>query len=367
MRIGIECSTLTRSRAGIGFYTYHLACALGALEGDEEYSLLYNRPLPEMNFPVRLRHVLNGPSNTHLWAQTRLSSICRRECIDLLHSPGQGIPLLYDGACVFTVHDLSPMLYPEQKELTSRIIWNSLVPIMARKADHIITVSNNTKRDVMNLLGLPDCKITTVYEAAGPDYFPETDEEKIQRFRQENNLQQDFMIAVATLEPRKNLPFLFRVFARWLEQSKEDALLVIVGKKGWLYDEIFEAHATSGLGDRVRFVGYVEGMEAMRLYYAAAQFFILAPIYEGFWLPGLESLACGTPVIAPKRSSIPEVVADAGLLLDDFDEENWVAAINRMWKASDRADWSRKGIERAQQFSWEKAARETLEVYRRFS
>ncbi len=365
MRIGIECSILTRSRAGIGFYTDNLVRALAQQPGDEEFALLYNRPLPkDIQYPSRLRHVLHGPRSTHLWAQGWLSSICRKQGIDLLHSPGQGIPLLYEGSSILTIHDLSPLLFPQQKDWGSRMIWNCLVPIMARKAQHIITVSDNTKRDVIHLLGIPEERITRIYEAADPVYFPETNPERIQKFLHDKALEPGFILAVGTLEPRKQYPFLFQAFARWIEKSHPEATLVIVGKEGWLYDDIYKTFESLHLQRNIRFEGYVQDLEIMRLYYSAAQFSILTPAYEGFWLPGLESLACGTPVIAPRHSSIPEVVGDAGLLVDSWDMEEWVSAMNRLWMTPDREMWSKKGIERTQQFSWDRAAKETLQVYR---
>ena len=338
---------------------------LAHLEGDEEYSLFYNRPINNhIELPSRLRHVLKGPKSTHLWAQARLASLCRKEGIDLLHSPGQGIPLLYEGKTVFTVHDISPMIFPEQKELQSRVIWNSIVPMMARRADHVLTVSDNTRQDVIERLGIAPDRVTRIYEAAGPEYYPEPDEDKIQAFRRNKYLEPGYILAVSTLEPRKNYPFLLKIYARWLEQSKPDATLVIVGKKGWLYDEIFKTFRSLRLQKRVRFEGYVGDPDLMRLYYSAAQFSILTPFYEGFWLPGLESLACGTPVIAPHNSAIPEVVGEAGLLIQSWKEEEWLEAMDRLWMAPDRDDWSKKGIERAKRFSWERAARETLNIYR---
>jgi len=365
VRIGIECSTLTRSRAGIGFYTYHLVRALARREGEEEFVLLYNRPLPPMELPSRLRHVLNGPSSTHLWAQTRLASICRRQEIDVLHSTGQCIPLLYGGKTILTVHDISPMLFPRQKEIASRIIWNSIVPMMARQADHVIAVSDNTRRDVIERLGVPEHRVSRIYEAAAPEYYPETDPARLREFRRRESLENGYILAVSTLEPRKNYPFLFRIFARWLRRSKTDAVLVVVGKKGWLYDEIFAACEALQLHRQVRFVDYIGDLDRLRLFYSAAQFSILTPWYEGFWLPGLESLACGTPVIAPKHSSIPEVVGDAGILIDNWDEETWTAAMDRLWRATDRESWSRRGIEQARKFSWDRAASETLAIYRK--
>lgn len=364
MRIGIECSTLTRPKAGIGYYTYQLLRALAELDGDEEYSLLYNRPLPEMELSSRFRHVHQGPSSTHLWAQTRLSSICRREGIDILHSPGQGIPFLYPGKCILTVHDLSPMIYPQTKELKSRLIWTSLVPLMIRRCDHIITVSENTRQDVIDLVGIEENKVTAIHEAAGPEYQPIEDEERIQRFKRNKALEQGYILAVGTLEPRKNYPFLFRAFKRWLERSGADATLVVIGKRGWLYDDIFREYERLNLQRHVRFENYVGDLEMMRLYYSAAEFSILTPWYEGFWLPGLESMACGTPVIGPRHSSIAEVAGGGALLVDSWDEDDWANAMDRLWMAPDRQAIVKRGIEHAGRFSWEHTAKRTLDVYR---
>ncbi len=364
MRIGFECTVLTRSIAGIGYYTHHLLQALARRPGGEEYVLFYNRPLQPMELPARLRHVLTGPASTHLWVQTRLAGLCRRQSIDLLHSPGQGLPFLFGKPRILTIHDLSPLLFPSQKDWASRFVWTTLVPIMARQADHIITVSDNTRHDVTRLLGIPEPRVTRIYEAAAPEFFPEPDPDRIRRFRRDKALEPGFILAVGTLEPRKNYPFLFHAFARWLERSHPDAILVIIGKKGWLYDEIFATFAALNLRRRVRFEGYVGDLDLMRLYYSAAEFSILTPFYEGFWLPGLESLACGTPVIAPRNSSIPEVIGDAGLLVDSWDEDDWAAAMDRLWMAPDRAAWAQKGIARAGRFSWDRAAEETLAVYR---
>ncbi len=365
MRVGIEASTLTRPRAGIGFYTYNLLRELARLEGDEEYAMLYNRPVTGLDLPSRIRRVLNGPSSTHLWAQTRLPSICRKQGIDILHSPGQGIPLFYDGKTILTIHDLAPLIEPAHKDLVSRVIWNCFVPMMAQRANHIITVSDNSKRDVVGMLGIPEDRVTRIYEAAAPEYYPEPDEDRIERFLKDKQLEPGFILAVGTLEPRKQYPYLLELFARWLKRSKPDATLVIVGKKGWLYDEIFNTFDALNLRRNVRFESYVHDLDLMRLYYSAARFSILTPAYEGFWLPGLESLACGTPVIAPNHSSIPEIVGDAGLLMDSWDHDEWLDAMDRLWNDSDRESWVEKGVRYAQQFSWEKAARETLAVYRK--
>jgi glycosyltransferase involved in cell wall biosynthesis len=162
---------------------------------------------------------------------------------------------------VLTIHDLSPLLFPNQKDAVSCMIWNCLVPIMARQADHIITVSDHTRRDVIQLLGIPEERVTRIYEAAGEQYYPEVDEERLQRFRRDKLLEPGYILAVGTLEPRKQYPYLLRLFARWRERSRVDATLVIVGKEGWLYDEIYETFAELPLRKYVRFEGYVHDLD----------------------------------------------------------------------------------------------------------
>lgn len=364
MRIGIECTTLTRPRAGIGFYNYHLLNELASLEDVDELFAFYNRPLPEMPLSNRILHVLRGPSSsTHVWCQTRLGGLCRQYGIDVLHSPGQCLPFLYENRRVLTIHDLSAMHYPRHKDLKSRLVWNCLVPNMAQRADKIITVSDNTRQDVIENLGIEEERVHTIYEAAAPEFYPEPDEERIHAFRRNKHLEPGYILAVGTLEPRKNYPFLLRAFAHWLEKSKVEATLVIVGKPGWLYNEIFETLESLNIQRHVRIEGYVPDMDLMRTYYSGAAFTVMAPWYEGFWLPGLESLACGTPVIAPNHSSIPEVIGDAGILLDDYHEEEWVAAMDQMWNSTNRDEWAAKGIEQANRFSWKDTAKETLKIY----
>lgn len=365
MHIGLECTHLTRSLAGIGYYLYHIMHEIARLEGNEEYTLFYNRPLVDVKLPARMKHTLNPPRSTHLWAQTQLASLCKQHKIDLLHSPGQALPLWYNGKTILTVHDLSPLLFPKQKDWGSRFVWTQLVPRMAKRADHIITVSNHTKNDVLELLHIPEERITTIHEAAGDEYFPIEDQNEMDAFKNEKNLNRPFFLSVSTLEPRKNYPFLFKVFAQWIEQSKTDAQLVVIGKKGWYYDEIFSTVEDLNMQNHIRFEGYVAELDEMRYYYNAADALFMAPIYEGFWLPGLEALACGTPVIAPNHSSITEVVSGGGLLVDSWDMEEWIDALNRFWNNRDDHSWKQRGRAQAAKFSWEKAGKEHLEVYRK--
>lgn len=365
MNIGIEGAILTRSIAGIGFYTCHLVRELARLQGDERYTLFYNRPLPALSFPARLRHGFAGPRSMHLWAQTRLPGLCRAHGIDLLHSPGQGIPLAYPGKKVLTIHDLSPLLFPEQKDVLSRLIWNVWVPAMARRCDHIITVSDHTRRDVIELLGMDEARVTRIHEAAGDDYYPEPDTERTRNWIRQKSLDPGYILAVGTLEPRKNYPFLFRAFARWLETDNPGATLVVVGQKGWLYDDIFRTVDELGIRRHVRFEGYVRDNHVMRMIYSGARFLAMSPVYEGFWLPGLEALACGTAVLASHTSSIPEIVGSAGTLIHGYDVDEWAEAMQRQWVRTDTEKDRQQRVSHARRFSWQQAAIETRNVYRK--
>jgi glycosyltransferase involved in cell wall biosynthesis len=204
-----------------------------------------------------------------------------------------------------------------------------------------------------------------IHEAAGDEYFPIDDQNDMDAFKEKMKLERPFFLSVSTLEPRKNYPFLFKVFAQWLAQSKADAQMVVIGKKGWYYDEIFSTVEELKLQDHIRFEGYVAGLDELRYYYNAAEALFMAPIYEGFWLPGLEALACGTPVIAPNHSSITEVVSDGGLLIDSWELDEWVDALNCFWNSRDQENWKERGLAQAAKFSWKKAGEEHLKVYRK--
>ncbi len=365
LHIALEASTLCRSRAGIGFYTSHLLNAMAKLDDAPRLTVLANRPIPDGILPQGVRPTVRGPRSTHLWVHTQLARMVEACGAELLHSPSIGIPIFRRGPSVLTVHDLAFRLFPAHREWKSYLMWNLLAPLMARRARCIIAPSRHTKNDIVEHLGIEPRRISVVPEAAAPEFRPVDDEDRLEAFRRAHGLEKGYFLAVGTLEPRKNYPFLFRCFDRWIKESKRDATLVVIGKVGWRYSLIFKTRETLRLGDRLRLSGYVEGQETMRLFYAASRGVLYPSLYEGFGLPPLEAMACGAPVAVSNRASLPEVVGAAGRLLDPTDEEGWIRVLDELWNGVERDDYVQQGLERAAGFSWERAARETVAVYRK--
>ncbi len=236
--------------------------------------------------------------------------------------------------------------------------------VAARQVDHIIAVSESTKRDLIRLLGVPEDRVSVIYEAAHPLFSPVTNTDALDRTRARYQLTSPFMLFVGTLEPRKNLPTLLRAFRGLRDKYKSPASLVIVGNRGWLADEVDRTIAELNLGDAVRFLGGIPNDELVYLYNAATAF-VFPSFYEGFGLPPLEAMACGTPVITSNVSSLPEVVGDAAMLINPEDVDALTVAMARVLSDEKiQREMRDKGLKRAQAFSWERAASETLAVYR---
>ena len=365
MRIGIDARLVFYHKAGIGQYILRLTQSLAQINRDDAFVLFASRKdstpiVSQSNFK---REKLWTPSH-HRFERWALSLELMPFALDVLHSPDFIPPARARCPSIITVHDLAFLLYPRFLTRDSARYYGQ-VDLAARQADHIIAVSESTKRDTIRLLGVPAEKISVIYEAAHPVFSPVTNPDAIERTRARYNLPDNVILFVGTIEPRKNLPTLLRAFRRLRDNYKTDAALVIAGNRGWLADEVDSVASELQLGDTVRFLGGVPNEQLVYLY-NAAKIFVWPSFYEGFGLPPLEAMACGTPVITSQVSSLPEVVGDAATLINPEDVDGLTVA---MWRAlSDenlRREMRAKGLKRAQTFSWERAARETLSVYQR--
>lgn len=364
MQVGIDARLVFYHQAGIGQYILRLTQALARINQDDQFLIFQSRKdktrlVDQANFKYQK---LWTPSH-HRFERLAMSLELAPHALHVLHSPDFIPPQWTRGASVITMHDLAFMLYPRFLTRESARYYGQ-VDLAARHADHIIAVSESTKRDTIRMLGVPEAKITVISEAAHPLFQPIAPELARARVAARFNLPAEYILFVSTIEPRKNLPTLLRAFRRLRDNYKSDATLVIAGNRGWLVEEVDAVIAELNLGDRVRLLGGVPNEELVHLY-NAARVFVLPSFYEGFGLPPLEAMACGTPVIVSNVSSLPEVVGDAGMLIKPEDVEGFTVA---MWRVlSDdklRAEMRAKGLKRAQTFSWERAARETLAVYR---
>ena len=369
MRIAFDATGIPRLMAGAAVYTCELARALAAVDSENEYVIFargtHFDDLPAMRPGVRVLKV-RAPSRPLrlLWEQTVLPWRLRQLRIDVLHSPHHTTPLAPCGyRRVVTFHDLTFFLLPERYPTTRRLYFQTMTRLSARVAAAVIVPSEAVKGDVMRILGLPRERVFVIPEAAGPAFHPQ-DAVAIEAVRRRYGLEGPFLLSVGSLEPGKNRERLLQAFAR-LRARGLTHTLVVAGQRAWRYEGEAPLAQQLGLADSVRFLGHVPQADLPALY-SAAEVFVFPSLYEGFGLPALEALACGTPVVSSNVSALPEVVGDAALQVPPLDVEALTDAMERLLRDDGlRSDLRERGLARAAQFSWEKAARQTVEVYQR--
>ncbi len=319
---------------------------------DSELTLRFSR-LPTSRPVVRI-----------LWEQVIQPFALRKERVDLLHALAFVTPLLSPCPSVVTIYDLSFLLYPESLRRSRRFYLGLFTRLSARRARRIIAISKSTKRDVVRLLRVPPNKVDVVY--CGTDKaFRLLPEAQVSAFRSRRGLPERFVLFVGTIEPRKNITGLIEAFASLRLGDHAPLKLVIGGAKGWFYRDVFARVRELDLEDEVLFPGYIPAGE-LPLWYNAAELFVYPSLYEGFGLPPLEAMACGTPVVAANTSSLPEVVGEAGMLVDPLDVEGLAEAMRRVLNDETlRQEMRERGLRRAQDFSWTKTAKGTAQVYQR--
>ncbi len=365
MRIGIDARLVFYNRAGIGQYILQLIDALVKLNPeDDKFFLLQSRkdrsPIIASNEKFQ-RKSLWTPSHNR-FEQPALSFEVSRLGLDLLHSPDFIPPFKRNYKSIITIHDLAFLLYPHFLTKESARYYGQIDQAW-RKTDHIIAVSEATRRDSIKMLGVPEKKITVIYEAANPIYRPVPKDEARQRVAEKYKLNQNYILFVSTIEPRKNLPGLLQAYRRLRDDYKREELLVLAGSKGWLWEEVYETVEALNLEKHVAFLGRVPSADLVYLYNAATML-VQPSFYEGFGLTPLEAMTCGTPVIVSNTSALPEVVGDAAMLIDPHDVEGLTVA---MWRVLEDEELRKslicKGNKRAKKFSWEQTAQQTLAVY----
>jgi len=234
-----------------------------------------------------------------------------------------------------------------------------------RRADQIIAVSESTRRDLVKMLGAPEDKLSVIYEAADPLFQPEERAVALQQVQTSYDLPPEFILFVSTIEPRKNVTGLLRAYRRLRDDYRLTPDLVLAGAPGWLCDDVYRLVETLHLKPHCHFLGRVHACDLLHLYNAALCL-VHPAFYEGFGLTPLEAMACGTPVIVSNVSSLPEVVGDAALLVDPHNDEEITVALWRvLTDTALRAELRAKGLQRAAAFSWQRAAEQTMAVYRK--
>jgi glycosyltransferase involved in cell wall biosynthesis len=373
MLIGIDASRATREqRTGTEGYSLHLIRALLELDQHNEYVLYFNRPPRPGLFPASPRWRARVMPCPRLWTHVRLSLEMLAAPPDVLFVPAHVLPIVHPRRSVVTVHDLGYRHEPQAHRLLDRLYLELSTRYNARAASQVIADSAATKRDLVQLYGTDPQRITVVPLGVDELFQPVNDAARLAAVRAQYGIPGDYLLYVGTLQPRKNLVRLIEAWNKIRNSNFEirNWVLVIAGKRGWLYEEIFATVQRLGLEGQVLFPGYVPEEDLPALL-SGATAFVLPSLYEGFGLPVLEAMACGTPVIAANVASLPEVVGDAGLLVDPLDTDALAAAMQRLLtdaapstplRASLRAELRQRGLARAKLFSWPRCAWETLAV-----
>ena len=366
MRIGIDGLPLAELRTGIGHYTFELANAMARVAANDEFELLTPVSLmalaenDQWELPANLRVVqtkVNSP-----WWTVGLPLHIHRAPLSIFHGTNYEIPLWNRCPTVVTIHDLSVILHAEAHPHKRVRRARRRLPFMARAATMIITASDCVKREISEHLNIRPEKIAVTRYAARRSFRP-LPFSQTQKTRQRLRIEEHFILFVGTIEPRKNLITLVRAFAEIMRKTQLRPQLVIVGRSGWLMEETFACIRDSGISDRLRFTGYISEEELCALYSSCITC-VYPSLYEGFGLPPLEAMACGAPVIASNVASIRETVGGAASLIAPLDVQSLAQTIAELCgNENKRRSLSVAGLQRASEFSWERTASLTLEVY----
>jgi glycosyltransferase involved in cell wall biosynthesis len=368
-QIGIDYTAALHQSAGIGRYTREMVKALAAQPNGRRYRLFVAGAravtLPELPGP-NFGWALTGWSErwlARLWYRLRLPLPIERWTgpLDLFHAPDFFLPPVRRGTrAVVTVHDLSFIHYPDMVMPGMTRQLNTWVPRSVERADHVIAVSEATRLDLIEFYHTPPEKISVFYHGVTPEFQPITKPSQLAAVRQKYGLgESQFILSVGTLHPRKNYRRLIQAVAR----LKHPIHLVIVGSKGWQYEEVFSEVDRQNLTERAHFIGFVADGDLPALY-SAASLLVNPSLYEGFGLPTLEALACGTPVIASNQSALPEVVGQAGLLVDPLEVDEIAAAITRLLDDADlHQQLAAAGLRQATRFTWDDMAAKLSALY----
>lgn len=375
MRIAVDARTLLMVRTGIGHYTENLLHGLGSVDSENQYVVFYLNafrrayrrslpPFPYRNFVTRSAAF---PNRLLKWALKGDVPLPPVDFLvgraDLFHYPNHALLPQWGGRRVITIHDLTVLLFPRfHPPERCEALGPALIRAAAR-ADRILVDSDATRRDVLRHLAVPPRRVITVPLAPGPLCRPRGAAELGPALTRFGLAHRQYLMHLGTIEPRKNLPRLLRVFVR-LRREGVGLPLVLAGPAGWDGGEVERTAEELGIGPALVRTDYVSDEDAAALL-AGATCLVYPSYYEGFGLPVLEAMASGTPVVASDTSSIPEIAGDAALLVSPEDEAGLLAALQALLKDPERQeDMRRRGLARAAAFTWERTARETLAVYR---
>ncbi|MBN1218226.1 MAG: glycosyltransferase family 4 protein [Anaerolineae bacterium] len=371
VRVGLNAHLLSLSQsyrgAGISWYIFNLLKNLPQASPDLfEYHAFLSEPVFRESSLVLHPSWLptQRPAVRIFWEQFIQPLVLQWANVDLLHALAFVAPVAAPCPFVVTVYDLSFLRYPEAFRPFNRRYLATFTARSVKQASAVITISESTRQDVINFLGVSPERVYPVYCGVDATYRPLPADE-VRAFKSAHQLPDTFLLYLGTLEPRKNVDGLIHAYARWRKDDPAAPPLIVAGGKGWYYHIIFQLVESLNLTESVRFPGYIP-QDELPLWYNAATLFVYPSHFEGFGLPVLEAMACGTPVLTSNTSSLPEVAGQNGdaCLVSPTDIAALAEAMAElMANANLRASMSARGLARAAQFTWEKTARETVAIY----
>jgi len=382
MRVCLIAVTMDENRAGIARYCYNLFKNLKRIDGENEYILVRRKASNECDCDGELVVPYPKiPMKRTIGNYIQLPLELKKEKFDVIHDLSQISPFIFNfsSSKVLTIHDLSPILFPETYGKIHVFLQKYILPKTLKNVDKVIAVSENTKKDIVKYLGFPEESIEVVYNGVDERFKPlshdlcsyDLKRDAFARTAMQNSLSHDlcsydfspYILFVGTLEPRKNVTTLLKAFYILKKRKEVMHKLVIAGGKGWKNKEVYETMRRLNLSNSVKFLGYVPDEELPKLY-SGADLFVYPSLYEGFGLPPLEAMACGCPVITSNVSSLPEVVGDAGIMVNPLDINGLADAVYKVLNDEGlREEMVKKGLKRVRMFGWEECARKTLRVY----
>ena len=369
-KIGVDVTSAVMQGGGIGRYTRELIRAVTQLDNTNQYHLFHAKTTKPNPIPPT-PHIQHHPAPLseawlyRLWYRAKLPLPVQWVTgpLDLFHSPDFVLPPVAGNIpTLLTVHDLSFVHFPHAYTPALVTYLNQVVPWSVQRATHILADSEATKEDLVQFWHVSADKITVLYSGVGAEFEPVTEKKRLLAIREKYQLgSAPYLFTVGTIQPRKNYQLLIRAYSQIARDWPHN--LVIAGGKGWLYDEILAEVKTHRLEDRVLFTGFADDADLPALY-SGATLFLFPSLYEGFGLPIVEAMGCGVPVVSSHASCLPEVVGQAGVLLDPHSADLWQRTIHTLLlDTSRRVKMVADGARQARHFRWQKSAEHLLSIY----
>jgi GT2 family glycosyltransferase/glycosyltransferase involved in cell wall biosynthesis len=369
MDLGISFAFINDKMGGVWTYASNLSRSMLKNEGSDKYHIISSTKsnIPSENKKNSLIYpIKNFRFSNFIWHNLILPNQLKHELLDLIHftSPTGSLKKIRDTIYINTIYDLTPILHPETHGTIMILHYKYILPRILKRCDAIITVSENTKKDLIKYYKIPEDKIKVIYLGVDEIFKPMENIEKNRLdIRNKFNISNPYLLYVGMIEPRKNLVRLIKAYNQIKKEGYPHSL-VIVGAIGWKYKEIFQLVDSLDLHKSINFTGFVE-LKDLVLLYNCADIFVYPSLYEGFGLPPLEAMSCGTPVVTSNTSSIPEVVGDAALLIDPYSIESIASGVKKVLDDDTlKNELKIKGTIRSKDFNWGKTALNTSKIYR---